>query len=250
MYEARQNKEKVSRRIDGGGGIARQKVKSKLLQKVPIFTYETKKKVQPSTKLLSILSFDRKSRTDDEIESIAKDSGWSKTGKSQYVKDNRKQEKTKCNHSIAAKNIKDSLCKKYIGEKVENIIKHNERGTSLLNETRKIRKPVLEQEFYTTTDVTNYVNEGMQLIMEYPKNLFVWPITQGDADFGKDDEPKLWFSNEVSKDKVDLAGWESDGWQKEHLGERYIQLNSVKSNLSRAKEKLQQVLGPLDSADT
>lgn len=32
MYEARQNKEKVSRRIDGGSGMARQKVNNTILK--------------------------------------------------------------------------------------------------------------------------------------------------------------------------------------------------------------------------
>lgn len=252
MYEARQNKEKVSRRIDAAGGMTRQRVilKSKVLQKEPIFTYTAKNKVKPDEKLKEIRNFERKPRTDDEKKLIAKDSGWSKTGEKQYVVDKRQQEVIKCNHSFAAKRIKDSLCSQYIGEKVKYIIAHNERGTSLLNETRNIGKPVLEEESYKTKDVTDYVNEGMQLIIEYSKNLFVWPMTQGDADFGKDDEPKLWFSDEVSKDKVDLTGWESEGWRKEHLGERYMQLNSVKSNLSRAKQKLQEVLKPLDSMDT
>ena len=56
MYEARQNKEKVSRRIDAAGGMTRQRVilKSKVLQKEPIFTYTAKNKVKPDEKLKEI----------------------------------------------------------------------------------------------------------------------------------------------------------------------------------------------------
>ncbi|MDM8286078.1 hypothetical protein QUW57_05720, partial [Phocaeicola plebeius] len=42
MYEARQNKEKVSRRIDGGSGMARQRVKRKNLEVIKATNSECK----------------------------------------------------------------------------------------------------------------------------------------------------------------------------------------------------------------
>lgn len=125
---------------------------------------------------------------------------------------------------------------------VKDVVKYNKFHTDLIGENRTNKEPAFDSNKCKKTDVTNYIEEGMRLIIDYPQNIFIWPVTKGDSNHNEDDSPVLWFSDEVCEDKVDLSGWESKGWNKENLGERYMQLNSLKSNLSEAKNKLHKIL--------
>lgn len=242
MYEAKQNKERVSRQVNvGGGARQRKKILIKPLQ-LAAFKYNRSrgKKVYYDSILESISNFKRNGQNPD-FKEIGNDSGWLQTGNHQYVADIGKQEVRKCNHAYPAEKIKNGLISIYRGKMVKDVIEHNKLSTNLIGRNREKHEPNFDSNECKKKDVSDYIEEGMRLIIDYPKNIFIWPKTKGDSNHEEDDCPVIWSSDEVCKDKVDLEGWMPNGWQMKHP-EIDNQLKIVNSNLSEAKRKLQTIL--------
>lgn len=206
-----------------------------------MFNYTTEesgpKNMKPTDKLSSISNFTRNAGGDRRWDFGKSYSGWSSVGGKQ-----NKNEGTKLNHSRKAELIKGKLINTYQGEEVQDILFSNQFATTQLGEEpyRTIALPLVlgNGKYEKKSKVSDYLNEGMQLIIEYPSNLFYWPKTKGDA--GMDDDLPVQWQDES---EVDLTGWIPDNWQLEETETRTALIESIGERLSEAREKLEDIGG-------